>query len=204
VDDNGRGIPVDIQKDMGVPAVQVVLTVLHAGGKFDDKSYKVSGGLHGVGVSVVNALSEFLEVNIHKDGKEYFMRFERGFPVTELQVLGDSKRRGTIVTFRPDAQIFETTEFSFDYLTTRLRELAFLNSGVRIILKDERSDRLHDFKYDGGIKSFVEYLNQNKKPLFPKPIHIFGDRDGMEFEVASNTTKDIRKASSALPTTSIL
>ncbi|GAB1365554.1 DNA topoisomerase (ATP-hydrolyzing) subunit B [Candidatus Cloacimonadaceae bacterium] len=184
VDDNGRGIPVDIQKDMGVPAVQVVLTVLHAGGKFDDKSYKVSGGLHGVGVSVVNALSEFLEVNIHKDGKEYFMRFERGFPVTELQVLGDSKRRGTIVTFRPDAQIFETTEFSFDYLTTRLRELAFLNSGVRIILKDERSDRLHDFKYDGGIKSFVEYLNQNKKPLFPKPIHIFGDRDGMEFEVA--------------------
>lgn len=184
VDDNGRGIPVDIQKDMGVPAVQVVLTVLHAGGKFDDKSYKVSGGLHGVGVSVVNALSEFLEVNIHKDGKEYFMRFERGFPVTELQVLGDSKRRGTIVTFRPDAQIFETTEFSFDYLTTRLRELAFLNSGVRIILKDERSDRLHDFKYEGGIKSFVEYLNQNKKPLFPKPIHIYGDRDGMEFEVA--------------------
>lgn len=184
VDDNGRGIPVDIQKDMGVPAVQVVLTVLHAGGKFDDKSYKVSGGLHGVGVSVVNALSEFLEVNIHKDGKEYFMRFERGFPVTELKVLGDSKRKGTIVTFRPDAQIFETTEFSFDYLTTRLRELAFLNSGVRIILKDERNDRLHDFKYDGGIKSFVEYLNQNKKPLFPKPIHIYGDRDGMEFEVA--------------------
>jgi len=184
VDDNGRGIPVDIQKDMGVPAVQVVLTVLHAGGKFDDKSYKVSGGLHGVGVSVVNALSEFLEVNIHKDGKEYFMRFERGFPVTELKILGDSKRRGTIVTFRPDAQIFETTEFSFDYLTTRLRELAFLNSGVRIILKDERSNRLHDFKYDGGINSFVEYLNQNKKPLFPKPIHIYGDRDGMEFEVA--------------------
>jgi len=184
VDDNGRGIPVDIQKDMGVPAVQVVLTVLHAGGKFDDKSYKVSGGLHGVGVSVVNALSEFLEVNIHKDGKEYFMRFERGFPVTELQILGDSKRVGTIVTFRPDPQIFETTEFSFDYLTTRLRELAFLNNGVRIILKDERSNRLHDFKYEGGINSFVEYLNQNKKPLFQKPIHIFGDRDGMEFEVA--------------------
>lgn len=184
VDDNGRGIPVDMQKDMGMPAVQVVLTVLHAGGKFDDKSYKVSGGLHGVGVSVVNALSEFLEVNIHKDGKEYYMRFERGFPVTELQILGETKRKGTIVTFRPDAQIFETVEFSFDYLTTRLRELAFLNSGVRIILKDERTDRMHDFKYDGGIKSFVEYLNQNKKPLFPKPIHISSDRDGMEFEVA--------------------
>ncbi|MCK9310457.1 MAG: DNA gyrase subunit B, partial [Candidatus Cloacimonetes bacterium] len=184
VDDNGRGIPVDIQKEMGVPAVQVVLTVLHAGGKFDDKSYKVSGGLHGVGVSVVNALSEFLEVNIHKDGKEYFMRLERGIPVTELKILGDSKRRGTIVTFRPDPTIFETTEFSFDYLTTRLRELAFLNSGLRIILKDERSDRMHDFKYEGGIKSFVEYLNQNKKPISPKPIHIASVKEGMEFEVA--------------------
>lgn len=184
VDDNGRGIPVDIQKEMGVPAVQVVLTVLHAGGKFDDKSYKVSGGLHGVGVSVVNALSEWLEVNIHKDGKEYFMRFERGIPVTGLQILGDSKRKGTIVTFRPDPQIFETVEFSFDYLTTRLRELAFLNSGVRIVLKDERSDRMHDFKYDGGIRSFVEYLNQNKKPLFPKPMYISSEREGMEFEVA--------------------
>lgn len=184
VDDNGRGIPVDIQKELGLPAVQVVLTVLHAGGKFDDKSYKVSGGLHGVGVSVVNALSEFLEVNIHKDGKEYFMRLERGVPVTELKVLGETKRRGTIVTFRPDATIFETTEFSFDYLTTRLRELAFLNCGVRIVLKDERSDRVHDFKYDGGIKSFVEYLNQNKKPLFPKPIYISAEKDGLNFEVA--------------------
>jgi len=184
VDDNGRGIPVDIQKDMGMPAVQVVLTVLHAGGKFDQNSYKVSGGLHGVGVSVVNALSEWLEVRIHKDGKEYFMRFERGFPSTELQVLGSSKRRGTIISFRPDAEIFETTEFSFDYLTTRLRELAFLNRGVRIILNDERSGRMHDFKYDGGINSFVEYLNQNKKPLFPKPIHIESTRDSMEFEVA--------------------
>nr|MDK2851546.1 gyrase subunit [Candidatus Cloacimonadota bacterium] len=184
VDDNGRGIPVDIQKDMGVPAVQVVLTVLHAGGKFDQNSYKVSGGLHGVGVSVVNALSEWLEVRIHKEGKEYFMRFERGYPVTELKILGESKRKGTIVSFRPDAEIFETTEFSFDYLTTRLRELAFLNRGVRIILKDERTDRIHDFKYDGGINSFVEYLNQNKKPLTPRPIYIESARDSMEFEVA--------------------
>ena len=184
VEDNGRGIPVDIQKDMGIPAVQVVLTVLHAGGKFDDKSYKVAGGLHGVGVSVVNALSEFLEVNIFKDGKEYFMRFERGLPVTELQVLGDTNKTGTVVTFRPDPLIFETTEFSFDYLTSRLRELAFLNSGLRIILKDERSGRAHDFKYEGGIKSFVEYLNQNKKPLFPNPIYISSVKEGMEFEVA--------------------
>ncbi|MDD2596456.1 MAG: DNA topoisomerase (ATP-hydrolyzing) subunit B [Candidatus Cloacimonetes bacterium] len=184
VDDNGRGIPVDIQKDMGVPAVQVVLTVLHAGGKFDQNSYKVSGGLHGVGVSVVNALSEWLEVKVHTNGKEYFMRLERGIPVTELKVLGSSNRKGTIITFRPDATIFETTEFSFDYLTTRLRELAFLNRGVRIILKDERSDRMHDFKYDGGINSFVEYLNQNKKPIFPKPIHIESAKEGMEFEVS--------------------
>lgn len=184
VDDNGRGIPVDIQKDMGVPAVQVVLTVLHAGGKFDQNSYKVSGGLHGVGVSVVNALSEWFEVRVHTNGKEYFMRLERGLPVTELQILGSSNRKGTVIKFKPDSTIFETTEFSFDYLTTRLRELAFLNRGVRIILKDERNDRMHDFKYDGGINSFVEYLNQNKKPIFPKPIHIESVKEGMEFEVS--------------------
>ncbi len=140
--------------------------------------------MHGVGVSVVNALSEFLDVNIHKDGRQYYMRFERGIPVTELQDLGETKRRGTIVTFRPDKQIFETVEFSFDYLTTRLRELAFLNKGVSITLKDERTDRMHEFKYDGGIISFVEYLNQNKKPLFPKPVHIFNAKEGMEYEVA--------------------
>jgi DNA gyrase subunit B len=184
VDDNGRGIPVDIHKDLGVPAVQVVLTVLHAGGKFDDKSYKVSGGLHGVGVSVVNALSEWMDVRIHKDGKLYQMRLERGIPVSELKVLSDTNRNGTVVTFKPDATIFETVEFSFDYLTTRLRELAFLNSGVRIILHDQRTERIHDFKYDGGIISFVEYLNQNKKPLYPKPIFISAQKDGMEFEVA--------------------
>lgn len=184
VDDNGRGIPVDIQEDMGIPALQVVLTVLHAGGKFDQNSYKVSGGLHGVGVSVVNALSEWLEARVHVNGKEYSMRFERGKPTTELRIIGPSNRKGTLIRFRPDSEIFETTEFSFDYLTTRIRELAFLNRGVRIILKDERTDRMHDFKYDGGINSFVEYLNQNKKPLFPRPIHIESSRDGMEFEVA--------------------
>jgi DNA gyrase subunit B len=182
--DNGRGIPVDIQKEMNLPAVQVVMTVLHAGGKFDDKTYKVSGGLHGVGVSVVNALSEFLEVKIHKNGKIYYQRYERGIPKTDLQIIGESDKSGTIVTFKPDAEIFESTEFSFDYLTTRLRELAFLNSGVRIILKDERFEREHDFKYEGGIISFVEYLNQNKKPLFPKPIYITGTKDDINFEVS--------------------
>ncbi len=184
VDDNGRGIPVDLHKEMGIPGVQVAMTVLHAGGKFDDKSYKVSGGLHGVGVSVVNALAEFLEVRIHIGGKIYYQRYERGIPVTELKVLGNTTRRGTIVIFKPDPTIFETVEFSFDYLTTRLRELAFLNRGIRIVLKDERNDRMHDFKYEGGIVSFVEYLNQNKKPLTPKPIFIFSDKEGMAFEVA--------------------
>jgi DNA gyrase subunit B len=182
--DNGRGIPVDIQKEMNLPAVQVVMTVLHAGGKFDDKTYKVSGGLHGVGVSVVNALSEYLEVKIYKNGNIYFQRYEKGIPVTELQTIGQTDKSGTTVTFKPDATIFETIEFSFDYLTTRLRELAFLNSGVRIILRDERFDREHDFKYDGGIVSFVEYLNTNKKPLFPKPIFINGTKDDINFEVA--------------------
>jgi DNA gyrase subunit B len=184
VTDNGRGIPVDIQKEMNLPAVQVVMTVLHAGGKFDDKTYKVSGGLHGVGVSVVNALSEYLEVRIHKNGKLYFQRYEKGIPVTELKTLSDSNKTGTIVKFKPDTEIFETVEFSFDYLTTRLRELAFLNSGVRIILRDDRTDRLHDFKYDGGIVSFVEYLNQNKKPLFPKPIFVAGEKEGLAYEVS--------------------
>ncbi|HOD17206.1 MAG TPA: DNA topoisomerase (ATP-hydrolyzing) subunit B [Candidatus Cloacimonadota bacterium] len=184
VTDNGRGIPVDIQKDLNLPAVQVVLTNLHAGGKFDNKSYKVSGGLHGVGVSVVNALSEFLEVKIYKDGKIYFQRFERGIPVTELKIIGESENSGTTVTFKPDSTIFETIDFSFDYLTTRLRELAFLNRGLHIQLKDERYDRYHDFCYEGGIVSFVEFLNQNKKPLFPKPIYFAGGKDDIQFEVA--------------------
>lgn len=184
IDDNGRGIPVDIQKEAGVPALQVVLTVLHAGGKFDQNSYKVSGGLHGVGVSVVNALAEWLEANVHTGGKEYRMRFERGKPVSKLETIGKTDRRGTVIRFKPDAEIFETVEFSFDYLTVRLRELAFLNKGVRILLADERSDRVHDFRYEGGINSFVEYLNQNKKLLFNNPIYIFSEREGMEFEVS--------------------
>lgn len=184
VEDNGRGIPVDMHPDLKIPAVQVVMTVLHAGGKFDDKSYKVSGGLHGVGVSVVVALSEYLEVRIHKDGKIHYQRYEKGVAVTGLEIQGDTDRTGTVIRFKPDDTIFETTTFSFDYLTTRLRELAFLNRGVRIMLKDDRNDRLHDFKYDGGIVSFVEYLNQNKKPLSPNPVYMALEKDGVDIEVS--------------------
>ncbi len=184
VEDNGRGIPVEIHKSEGIPALQVVMTVLHAGGKFDDKSYKVSGGLHGVGVSVVNALSEHMKVEVYKNGKIYFQDYKHGLPLREMEVLGKTDKHGTKTTFKPDPTIFETTRFSFDYLSVRLRELAFLNRGVRIILKDEVSGKIHDFQYDGGIVSFVKYLNENKKVLIADPIFISGERDGTEFEVA--------------------
>ena len=184
IEDNGRGIPVEMHKEEGIPAVQVVMTVLHAGGKFDDKSYKVSGGLHGVGVSVVNALSKHLEVEIHKDGKVYHQDYAKGIPQKKLEILGTTKKRGTIVTFKPDDTIFETLEFSFDYLSTRLRELAFLNKGIKIILKDEITGKEHNFSYEGGINSFVGFLNENKKVLFLEPIYIGGHRNGTEFEVA--------------------
>lgn len=182
--DNGRGIPVDLHKEQKVPAVQVVLTMLHAGGKFDDKSYKVSGGLHGVGVSVVNALAKWLEVKIYKDKKIYRQYYEKGEAKSQLEVIGKTSKTGTEITFMPDDEIFDDTTFSFDYLSVRLRELAFLNKGVRIILKDERHNEAHDFKYDGGIVSFVKYLNENKKALFNRPIYIAGERDHTEFEVA--------------------
>ena len=184
VEDNGRGIPVEIHKTEKIPAVQVVMTVLHAGGKFDDKSYKVSGGLHGVGVSVVNALSEHLEVEIYKYGKVHHQTYAKGIPQKELEVTGKTSKSGTKVTFKPDATIFETLDFSFDYLSVRLRELAFLNKGVLIILKDEISNKKHNFQYEGGIKSFVEFLNENKKILFAEPIFITGKKNGTEFEVS--------------------
>lgn len=182
--DNGRGIPIEMHKTEKIPAVQVVMTVLHAGGKFDDKSYKVSGGLHGVGVSVVNALSEHLEVEIYKNGKIYHQAYKRGFPQTGVEVIGKTKKSGTKVSFVPDKDIFETTTFNFDYLSTRLRELAFLNSGILITLTEEKLDKTHDFHYEGGINSFVEYLNENKKVLSPHPIYISGKREGTEFEVS--------------------
>jgi DNA gyrase subunit B len=182
--DDGRGIPVDMHPTEGKPAVEVVLTKLHAGGKFDKEAYKVSGGLHGVGVSVVNALSEWLEVEIYHDGHVYHQRYERGRPVSALEIRGRTSRRGTQVTFYPDAEIFETLEFSYDTLAARLQELAFLNRGLRIALDDARTGRQQEFKYDGGISSFVEYLNQGKTPLHPDPIYLAGERDGVRVEVA--------------------
>jgi DNA gyrase subunit B len=184
VDDNGRGIPVDIHEKENIPAVTVVMTKLHAGGKFDDSTYKVSGGLHGVGVSVVNALSEYLEVEIRRDGKVYFQRYERGEPKTEVLVKGETQKRGTRVTFKADPLIFEDTEMSFDQLAERMRELAFLNSGVRVELIDERIPKEQLFYYEGGLVSFVEYLNRNKEPLFPEVIFISGEKQGVSFGVA--------------------
>ena len=181
--DNGRGIPVDLHTT-GKSAAEVVLTVLHAGGKFDNDSYKVSGGLHGVGLSVVNALSENLEVEIWRNGQVYNQSYERGNPTTALEVAGTTKKRGTKVTFRPDSQIFETTEFSFDTLAQRLRELAFLNGGVTITIDDERDGKSHKFLYEGGINSFVEYLNQNKVTVNDKPIYMHGEKDGIDVEIA--------------------
>src|SRR6476469_2496338 len=181
--DNGRGIPVD-RHESGKSAAEVVLTVLHAGGKFDNESYKVSGGLHGVGVSVVNALSETLELEIWRNGQVYQQSYERGHPTGDLEMTGTTKRRGTKVTFKPDAEIFETTVFSFDTLAQRLRELAFLNGGIVITLDDERDGKSHKFHYEGGIVSFVTHWNKNKSAVNEKPIYMRGDRDGIDTELA--------------------
>src|SRR3954471_1410630 len=182
--DNGRGIPVDLHES-GKSAAEVVLTVLHAGGKFDNNSYKVSGGLHGVGVSVVNALSERLDLEIYRNGEVYTQTYERGKPIADLINTGTTKKRGTKVTFKPDAQVFETIEFSFDTLAQRLRELAFLNAGVRITLDDEREDgKEHDFHYVGGINQFVTFLNQAKVAVNDEPIYMKGEKDGIQVEIA--------------------
>src|SRR5215210_3567837 len=184
VTDDGRGIPVAMHES-GVPTVDVVMTVLHAGGKFEEGAYTVSGGLHGVGVSVVNALSEWLELEIWQDGQVFEQRYERGKPDAPLKVTGKTKRRGTKVRFKPDSQIFETLEFSFDVLAQRLRELAFLNKGLEISLKDEQKEPAKEqvFLYKGGIISFVEHLNEAKTPLH-KPIYVKVEKPEMVLEVA--------------------
>lgn len=186
VSDNGRGIPVDMHKTEKKPAVEVALTTLHAGGKFDRRSYKVSGGLHGVGVSCVNALSDWLEVEVKRDGKIHHQRYERGKTVTKLTVIGKASTTGTKVTFKPDKTIFNTTEYSFDTLAQRLRELAFLNKGLKITLKDDRSDKEKEsiFEFNGGISSFVEYLNKNKNPLHNKIIYFQKTQDDIIIEGA--------------------
>src|SRR5947199_231613 len=184
VDDNGRGIPVEMHEAEGVSAAQVVMTKLHAGGKFDKSAYKVSGGLHGVGVSVVNALAETLEMEGRRDGKVYFQRYHRGDPEAPIQETGVTDQRGTKITFKPDPLIFETTSFSFDILSQRLRELAFLNRGIHITIDDERDQKSHQFLYEGGIVSFVQTLNKTKTPIHPDVVYLHGTRDGLEIEIA--------------------
>ncbi|NIV99824.1 DNA gyrase subunit B, partial [Candidatus Saccharibacteria bacterium] len=182
--DNGRGIPVGIHKKEKIPAVEVVMTKLHAGGKFDNHSYKVSGGLHGVGVSVVNALSSFLEVEIYSDGKRYYQSYERGKKTCELTQKGKSRKQGTMVHFVPDPEIFEITEFSYDVLVRRLKELAFLNKGLRIIIEDERSDTKEEFYQKGGIIDFVKHINRRHNALHKKPIFMEGTKNDIQIEVA--------------------
>lgn len=184
VADDGRGIPVESHPVHKISALEVVMTKLHAGGKFDSKAYKVSGGLHGVGISVVNALSSWLEVEVKRTGKIYLQRYEKGEPVFDLKETGQTEETGTKVTFKPDSQIFETTEFSFDYLSGRLRELAFLNSGLKIEIDEEKTGKGHVFKYDGGIVSFVEYLSKNKDTLFQPPLYFEKEKEGISLEIA--------------------
>ncbi len=188
-EDNGRGIPVDIHPTEGRPAAEVALTTLHAGGKFDKKSYKVSGGLHGVGVSCVNALAEWLVLDVWRSGRHYVQRYARGTPVADMRDAGPTEKRGTRVHFFPDAEIFtETTEFSYEVLAGRLQELAFLNPGVMVRIEDRRNDRVGEFRYEGGIKSFVLHLTQSKNPLHAEPIYISGGKEGLEAELALQWT----------------
>ena len=189
VEDNGRGIPVDIHPTEGIPALELVMTRLHAGGKFDHQTYKVSGGLHGVGVSVVNALSSHLEVEVYRDGKVHIQEYERGRSLGPIRIVGNTRKTGTRVTFKPDPEIFEeTTEFKYEILQARMRELAFLNPNVKITIKDERTERENEYRFKGGIATFVEFLNKNKELIHEKPIFISGERDNVQVEVALQYT----------------
>ena len=188
VEDNGSGIPVETHPQTGKSTVETVLTILHAGGKFNNSAYKVSGGLHGVGISVVNALSEWLIVRVKRNGKEYMQKFERGVPTSELETIGDASGTGTTISFKPDKEIFDTIEFDFETLEFRFREMAFLNRGVLIILQDKRIDEKIEFHYEGGIKSFVEYINRNKNPIHKDIIYFEGERDNTIVELAMQYT----------------
>ena len=190
VTDDGRGIPVDINKKTGKPGVEVVLGTLHAGGKFNSDTYKVSGGLHGVGVSVVNALSKKLEVTIKRDGKIHHQSFSQGKTQTPLEIKGETNQddTGTSITFWPDTTIFETDDFDFKTIATRLREMAFLNAGLVITIKDERDGKEDRFKYDGGVKEFVEFINSNKSPLYDEPIYFQGEKDAVQVEISIQYT----------------
>jgi len=183
VEDNGRGIPVDRHKDMKKSALEVIMTVLHAGGKFDHSTYKVSGGLHGVGASVVNALSGWCEVEVYRDGERYYQKYEKGFPVTAVKKTGKTKNSGTKTTFMADEEIFSKVQYNFDTLATRMRELAFLNKGLRIILKDEKDGNSEEFLFKGGLVEFIKYLDQSRTGLH-KPIYISSEREGVEVEIA--------------------
>ncbi|KMY46196.1 DNA gyrase subunit B [Bacillus sp. FJAT-27916] len=186
VKDNGRGIPVGIHEKVGRPAVEVIMTTLHAGGKFGGGGYKVSGGLHGVGASVVNALSTELTVQVEREGKIHVQKFERGIPKGDLQITGESDRTGTTITFKPDGEIFtETLIYDYDILAVRLRELAFLNRGIKITIRDDREeDKFNEYHYEGGIKSYVEHLNRTREVLHEEPIYVEGEKDGISIEVA--------------------
>ena len=184
--DNGRGIPVDMHPAEHVSALEVVMTKLHAGGKFDKDTYKVSGGLHGVGVSVVNALSSWCEVSVHRDSKIHFQKYRIGIPEEAVKVIGDTDKTGTIVRFFPDDSIFDEGEFSYDILSNRLRELAFLNKGIEIKLIDERvmPEKERSFKFEGGVKSFVQYLNKSKTPIFEEPVYFESEKDNVIVELS--------------------
>jgi DNA gyrase subunit B len=184
VEDNGRGIPVGEHPTEKRPTAEVVMTMLHAGGKFNHSNYKVSGGLHGVGVSVVNALSEWLKLEIKRDGKTFYQEYRRGDPVTTIAAIGVSEKTGTKVTFKPDPEIFKGTEYSFETLTQRLRELSYLNRGLTITIRDERADKGHDFQFEGGITQFVADLNASKTPIHDKPISVLGEVDGTHVDIA--------------------
>jgi DNA gyrase subunit B len=188
VEDDGRGIPVAIHKKYNKSGVELVMTTLHAGGKFDSQAYKVSGGLHGVGVSVVNALSEWLEAKIRRNGKEYYQKYNHGVPIETLKETGISSKSGTIITFLPDSEIFETTDIKYDIVATRLKELAFLNAGLEIEIFDERTGKNETFRYDGGIKEFVLHINRNKTALHPDPIYLYAEKEDFEVELAIQYT----------------